>query len=57
MCGFILRSEVDQGSKHLKLAAFVNNKGYEDGEKVIYGHVRAILAGFPSPQGKDSLHR
>jgi hypothetical protein len=38
-CGFILRSEVDQGSKHFKLAAFTNNEGYEDGEKVIYGHM------------------
>lgn len=38
-CGFILRSEVDPGSKHLKLAAFVNNEGYEDGEKVIYGQM------------------
>jgi len=36
-CGFILRSEVDPGSKHLKIAAFVNNDGYTEGEKVIYG--------------------
>lgn len=36
-CGFLLRSEVDPGSKHLKIAAFVNNDGYEEGEKVIYG--------------------
>jgi len=36
-CGFILRSEVDPGSKHLKIAAFVNNEGYEEGEMVIYG--------------------
>lgn len=36
-CGFILRSEVDPGSKELKVAAFVNNEGYEEGEKVIYG--------------------
>jgi hypothetical protein len=36
-CGFLLRSEVDPGSKHLKIAAFVNNEGYEEGEKVIYG--------------------
>ncbi len=36
-CGFILRSEVDPGSKHLKIAAFVNNEGYKEGEKVIYG--------------------
>lgn len=35
-CGFILRSEVDPGSKHLKIAAFVNNEGYEEGEQVIY---------------------
>ena len=40
-CGFILRSEVDPGSKHLKIAAFVNNDGYVEGEKVIYGHVDA----------------
>ena len=39
MCCFILRSEVDQGSKHLKLAAFTNNEGYEVGEKVIYGYM------------------
>lgn len=39
ICGFILRSEVDRGSKHLKLAAFVNNEGYEEGEVVIYGNV------------------
>jgi hypothetical protein len=36
-CGFILRSEVDPGSKHLKIAAFVNNEGYDEGEQVIYG--------------------
>jgi len=36
-CGFILRSEVDPGSKHLKVAAFVNNSGYKEGEIVIYG--------------------
>ena len=36
-CGFIMRSEVDPGSKHLKIAAFVNNYGYKEGEKVIYG--------------------
>ena len=36
-CGFILRSEVDPGNKHLKIAAFVNNAGYVEGEKVIYG--------------------
>lgn len=36
-CGFILRSEVDPGSKYLKIAAFVNNEGYTEGEKVIYG--------------------
>ncbi len=35
-CGFILRSEVDPGSKFLKIAAFVNNEGYMEGEKVIY---------------------
>jgi len=35
-CGFILRSEVDPGNKHLKIAAFVNNAGYTEGEKVIY---------------------
>lgn len=37
-CGFILRSEVDPGSKYLKIAAFVNNSGYTEGEKVIYGN-------------------
>ena len=37
-CGFILRSEVDPGSKYLKIAAFVNNEGYTEGEKVIYGN-------------------
>jgi len=36
-CGFILRSEVDPGSKYLKIAAFVNNYGYTEGEKIIYG--------------------
>ncbi len=36
-CGFVLRSEVDPQSKHLKIAAFVNNEGYEEGEMVIYG--------------------
>lgn len=36
-CGFILRSEVDPGSKYLKIAAFVNNEGYHEGEKIIYG--------------------
>ena len=36
-CGFILRSEVDPGSKYLKIAAFVNNSGYKEGEKIIYG--------------------
>ena len=35
-CGFILRSEVDPGNKHLNIAAFVNNAGYTEGEKVIY---------------------
>lgn len=40
-CGFILRSEVDAGSKYLKIAAFVNNAGYVVGEKVIYGNVEA----------------
>jgi hypothetical protein len=37
-CGFILRSEVDPGSKYLKIAAFVNNEGYTEGEKIIYGN-------------------
>jgi len=36
-CGFIQRSEVDPGSKYLKIAAFVNNSGYTEGEKIIYG--------------------
>lgn len=36
-CGFILRSEVDTGNKYLKIASFVNNEGYTEGEKVIYG--------------------
>ena len=36
-CGFILRSEVDPGCKFLKIAAFVNNSGYTEGEKIIYG--------------------
>jgi len=36
-CGYILRSEVDPGSKYLKIAAFVNNEGYAEGEKIIYG--------------------
>jgi hypothetical protein len=36
-CGYILRSEVDPGSKYLKIAAFVNNEGYTEGEKIIYG--------------------
>jgi hypothetical protein len=37
-CGFIMRSEVDPGSKFLKIAAFVNNDGYTEGEKIIYGN-------------------
>lgn len=37
-CGFILRSEIDPGTKYLKIAAFVNNEGYKEGEKVIYGN-------------------
>ena len=37
--GFILRSEVDPGSKYLKIGAFVNNSGYVEGEKIIYGNV------------------
>jgi len=37
-CGFILRSEVDPGSKYLKIATFVNNAGYTEGEKIIYGN-------------------
>jgi len=37
-CGFILRSEVEPGGKNLKIAAFVNNDGYTEGEKVIYGN-------------------
>ena len=36
-CGFLLRSEVDPGSKYLKIATFVNNEGFHEGEKVIYG--------------------
>lgn len=36
-CGFILRSEVDPGTKFLKIAAFVNNGGYHEGENIIYG--------------------
>ena len=48
-CGFILRSEVDLGSKNLKLAAFVNNSGYVEGEKIIYkdGDVRHVQFSEP----------
>ena len=36
-CGFILRSEVDPGTKFLKIAAFVKKGGYQEGENIIYG--------------------
>jgi hypothetical protein len=36
-CGFLLHSGADPGSKHLKIVAFVENDGYEQGEKVIFG--------------------
>lgn len=38
-CGFIQRSEIDPGTKFLKIATFVNNSGYVEGERIIYGEV------------------
>lgn len=40
-CGYILRSEVEPGGKYLKIAAFVNNKGFTAGEKIIYGSIES----------------